>query len=109
MSSSAVELGDVLATEVTVSDDMLSVALSDGRVIAAPLAWFPRLDHAQPKERKSWRLIAGGRGIHWPDIDEDINVAGLLAGQPSRESQASLKKWLASRRGTEGNRPGAGS
>jgi hypothetical protein len=82
---------------VQVSDDTLTVELDDGRTIAVPLAWYPRLMHATTAERGSWRLIAGGRGVHWPEIDEDINVANLLAGQPSAESQASFKKWLASR------------
>jgi hypothetical protein len=97
MSSSAVEAGTVLATGVAVSADTLTVELADGRTIAAPLAWYPRLAHGTAAERKSWRLIAGGRGIHWPALDEDISVANLLAGQPSGESQSSFKKWLASR------------
>ena len=71
--------------------------LADGRTIAAPLAWYPRLAHGSTKERASWRLLGGGRGIHWPALDEDISVANLLAGQPSRESQRSFKKWLAGR------------
>jgi len=50
--------------------------------------------HATPEERNNWRLIGRGHGIHWEDIDEDISVEGLLAGKPSGESQASLKKWL---------------
>jgi hypothetical protein len=82
---------------VDVTDDTLSVDLADGRTIAVPLAWYPRLAHATGKERNTWRLIADGRGIHWPDIDEDISVANLLGGQPSAESQGSLKKWLAER------------
>jgi hypothetical protein len=97
MSSSAVETREALATAVTVSDDTLSVELADGRTIAVPLAWYPRLAHATPEERKSWRLLGGGRGIHWPAVDEDISVANLLAGQPSAESQSSFKKWLAGR------------
>jgi len=80
-----------------VTADSLSVELADGRTIAAPLAWYPRLAHGTVKERKTWRLIGGGRGIHWPDLDEDISVVNLLAGQPSGESQTSLKKWLAGR------------
>ncbi len=79
---------------VEISDDTLSVDLSDGRTISIPLSWFPRLLHATPDERKNWRLIGKGEGIHWEDIDEDISVEGLLAGKPSRESQTSLKKWL---------------
>jgi hypothetical protein len=86
-----------LATGVTVSEDTLAVDLADGRTIAAPLAWYPRLAHATAAERNSWRLIAQGRGIHWPALDEDISVANLLAGQPSAESQSSFKRWLAGR------------
>ncbi|HET6573197.1 MAG TPA: DUF2442 domain-containing protein [Fimbriiglobus sp.] len=97
MSSSAVETREALATQVEVSEDTLSVELADGRTIAAPLAWYPRLAHASPEERGAWRLLGGGRGIHWPALDEDISVANLLAGQPSAESQSSLKKWLAGR------------
>ena len=103
MSSSAVELGVAVAIQVHVTDDTVSVELSDGRTIGAPLAWYPRLSHGTPNERKSWRLIGGGRGIHWPALDEDISVANLLAGQPSRESQTSLKKWLAARRTKKGS------
>ncbi len=97
MSSSVVEAREALAVHVEVSDDTLSVELSDGRTVAAPLAWYPRLAHGTADERRSWRLIGGGRGIHWPEIDEDISVANLLAGQPSAESQSSFKKWLAGR------------
>ena len=97
MSSSTVEPREALATRVEVSEDTLSVDLADGRTIAAPLAWYPRLAHATAEERGSWRLIGGGRGVHWPEIDEDISVANLLAGQPSMESQNSFKKWLANR------------
>jgi Protein of unknown function (DUF2442) len=97
MSFSAVDSPAALATGVAVTEDTLSVELADGRTIAAPLAWYPRLAHGTAEERGSWRLIAGGRGIHWPALDEDISVANLLAGQPSAESQASFRKWLASR------------
>jgi hypothetical protein len=97
MSSSTVEAREALATRVEVNRDALSVELADGRTIAAPLAWYPRLAHATAEERGSWRLIGGGRGIHWPAIDEDVSVANLLAGQPSAESQSSFKKWLSGR------------
>src|SRR5438270_1082825 len=97
MSSSTVEAWEALATGVEVSEDTLSVELADGRTIAAPLAWYPRLSHATAEERREWRLIANGRGIHWPAIDEDISVGNLLAGQPSAESQSSFKKWLEGR------------
>lgn len=97
MSSSTVESRIALATGVTISEDTLAVELADGRTIAAPLAWYPRLAHATAAERNSWRLIAQGRGIHWPALDEDISIANLLAGHPSAESQSSFKKWLAGR------------
>jgi hypothetical protein len=95
--ASSVEIKPVAACEVNVTSDSISVELSDGRTIVAPLAWYPRLTYATAKERKNWRLIAGGQGIHWADLDEDISVANLLAGQPSGESRTSLAKWLASR------------
>jgi hypothetical protein len=83
-----------------VSDDALTVQLSDGRVLAVPIAWYPRLSHGTTSERNNWRLIGSGHGIHWPDLDEDISVEGLLTGKASGESQASLKKWLLSRSAT---------
>ena len=97
MSSSKVEARDALAADVKVTEDSLSAELIDGRTIVVPLAWYPRLLHATPDERNSWRLIGGGSGIHWPQLDEDISVASLLAGRPSGESPSSLKKWLANR------------
>ena len=82
------------AIDVKVTEDSLTVELSDGRSVSAPLAWFPRLLHANTKERKHWRLIGNGHGIHWEDLDEDISVESLLAGMSSGESQASFGKWL---------------
>ena len=104
MSSSVVEAREALATQVEVGEDTLTVELDDGRTIAAPLAWYPRLAHASAEERGAWRLLGGGRGIHWPALDEDISVANLLAGQPSAESQSSFKKWLAGRPGVSRSR-----
>ena len=97
MSTSAIEMEVPFAEDVAVSDDTLCVDLSDGRTISVPLAWYPRLLRATPAERKRWRLIGRGLGIHWEDLDEDISVEGLLAGKPSGESQASFRKWLAKR------------
>ena len=85
------------AEGVEVTEDSLTAELADGRSISVPLAWYPRLAHAAPDERRNWRLIGGGEGVHWPDLDEDISVEGLLAGRPSGESQTSLKRWLAAR------------
>jgi len=98
MSSSRYEYGSVLATNVHVSDDALTVDLSDGRTIIAPLVWFPRLLHGLADERAKWELNGGGTGIHWPELDEDISVEGLLFGGPSRESGKSLQRWLDSRK-----------
>ena len=86
------------AEDVTVTDDTLTAELSDGRTISVPILWYPRLTHATPEERNNWRLIGTGQGIHWPDLDEDISVEGMLAGWPSRESQKSLQKWLDARK-----------
>ena len=85
------------ATHVYVDDDAITFELSDGRSIAVPLVWFPRLSHGSQSERSNWRLIADGRGIHWPDLDKDSSVEILLAGKPSGESQTSLRKWLEGR------------
>jgi len=68
----------VLIIEVTFDDDMLAVFLSDGREIRVPLEWFPRLRDASPEERLHWRLIGKGIGIHWPGLDEDLSLEGLL-------------------------------
>jgi hypothetical protein len=97
MSISTTEAASVTATRAVVTDDALKVELSDGRSIAAPLAWYPRLLHGTAEERGRWRLIGQGHGIHWPDLDEDISVENLLAGRPSGESQPSFKRWLAGR------------
>ncbi len=97
MSTSAIELTVARAEGVTVTADTLTVDLSDGRSISVPVGWYPRLEHGSDKERRRWRLIGQGEGIHWEDLDEDISVAGLLAGKRSGESQASLKRWLQQR------------
>jgi hypothetical protein len=97
MSTSPSELRAALAQKVTVTDDTLVVDLVDGRTVSVPLPWYPRLAHATPTERANWRLIGRGEGVHWPDLDEDISVAGLLAGRPSGETQTSLQRWLESR------------
>ncbi len=85
------------AEHVRITDDTLSVDLGDGRTIAVPLAWYPRLVHATLDEKNNWRLIGQGEGIHWEDLDEDISIDGLLEGRPSGESQTSFKKWLDAR------------
>ena len=97
MNTLAVEIRVPEALDVLLTDDTLSVELSDGRSISVPIAWFPRLLHSTEQERNNWRFIGKGQGIHWEDIDEDISVEGLLAGRPSSESQESFKKWLENR------------
>jgi len=67
-----------MAVDVSFDKDMMHVRLKDGREISVPLDWFPRLREATPRQRKNWRLIAKGVGIHWPDLDEDISVSALL-------------------------------
>jgi len=94
MPTSAVKLHLPNVENVTITEETLTVELSDGRTLSVPLAWFPRLMHATLKERNNWRLIGKGHGIHWEDLDEDISVEGLLIGKPSGESQASFMKWL---------------
>lgn len=67
-----------LAVDVSCNNDTLHVALADGRAISVPLTWFPRLLDATPKDRNNWRLLGGGLGIHWEDLDEDVSVESLL-------------------------------
>ena len=82
MSSSAAKVRmEPLAVEVSYTVDALRVRLADGREVSAPLEWFPRLRDATPEQRGEWRLIGGGVGVHWPALDEDLSVAGLLATQ----------------------------
>ena len=88
---------DVTAQNVVVTDDSLTVDLSDGRSISVPLAWYPRLLQGTREERSNWRLVGNNEGVHWPDLDEDISVENLLLGHPSGESQDSFKKWLKDR------------
>ncbi len=91
------EVHQARAENVTVISDTLTVDLTDGRTVAAPLAWYPRLLHGTAAERNHWELLGDGEGIHWPDLDEDLSVAGILLGRPSAESQRSLQRWLEQR------------
>ena len=100
MSSLPTDVAAPQAQKVSVSEDLLTVELTDGRIISVPLAWYPRLAHGTPAEREDWQLLGAGIGIHWPALDEDISVAGLLAGRRSGETQASLGRWLEARRST---------
>jgi hypothetical protein len=90
---------EIRATSVRVSDDALVVDLGDGRTVLVPLAWYPRLLRGTVAERNDHQLIGEGLGIHWPQLDEDISVEGILAGRRSHESKESFEQWLASRPG----------
>ncbi len=85
------------ASSVAITGDSLIVDLVDGRTVTAPLAWYPRLVHGTPEERLDFRLVGEGAGIHWPRLDEDVSVEGILAGLPSGESHRSLQGWLRDR------------
>lgn len=86
------------ATHIIVTAEELTAELYDGRTISVPLAWYPRLTHATQQERDNWRFIGIGQGVHWPDLDEDISIEGLIAGRKSGESQTSFKRWLEAKR-----------
>src|SRR3954452_15986219 len=85
---------EVFAESIQFSDDSITVRLDDGRTISVPLAWYPRLLHGTSAERENFELIGDGEGIHWPALDEDISVEGLIAGKRSAESDTSLARWL---------------
>ncbi len=99
MTTLAIDIRPTSATNVEITEESLIVDLEDGRTIAVPLAWYPRLLHASSAERNNWRLMGKGKGIHWPDLDEDISVENILLGNASDETQRSFKRWLEERRG----------
>jgi hypothetical protein len=101
MSSSATEVRVVRAQSVEVREDTLLVDFVDGRSMTVPIIWYPRLWYATAAERAHFELLDDGRYIHWPDLDEDLSMDGLVAGRRSGETPKSLKKWLASRGGNE--------
>jgi hypothetical protein len=90
MSFSA-SVADERVLDVQSTDDTLSVSLRDGRVIAVPLVWYPRLLNATPAQRKNWKIAGGGYGIHWPDLDEDLSTEGLLRGAPAPKASVHAK------------------
>lgn len=92
------DITEARGQRVAVTADTLVVDLVDGRTISVPVAWYPRLAHGTAAERGHWRFIGEGEGIHWPDLDEDISIEGLLAGRRSGETQASLARWLERRK-----------
>jgi len=98
MNSLNTPVREARAQRVAVTEDSLVVDLTDGRSVTAPLVWYPRLLNGTSGERNNWRLIADGEGIHWPNLDEDLSVEGIIMGRASGESQASLKRWLEMRK-----------
>ena len=91
-------VADERVSDVRFSDDSLIVDLMDGRAISVPLAWYPRLFHATAKQRLDWQIAGGGYGIHWPEIDEDLNTEGLLRGSPAPRGSHTFKGPIKSRR-----------
>lgn len=98
MITSVIEAQIPDAMDVSVTDDTLIVVMSDGRTLSVPIVWYPRLLHATRQERNNWELTGGGYGIHWPDVDEDISVEGLIAGRQSQENRQHFSRWLDARR-----------
>lgn len=80
---------DIRIKDVRIAEDLLSVDLMDGRTISVPIAWFPRLLNGTPEQRARWEVVGAGYGIHWPDLDEDLSVAGLLHPQGGMARSAS--------------------
>lgn len=85
-------------TSVSVTDDTLSVDLEDGRTVSVPIGWYPRLAHGTTAERANVQISGAGFGLHWPDLDEDIGVEGILLGKRSTENSLSFERWLQSRK-----------
>jgi hypothetical protein len=98
MNTSAIEIGIPTIEDLQVSTDTLTVELSGGRTLSVPLGWYPRLLHGTDAERRNWRKIGRGLGVHWEDLDDDLSVEGLLAGRSSGENPESLKQWLERRK-----------
>ena len=94
MAISTPKTNEALAVDISCSSESLTAELADGRVVSAPLSWYPRLVHATQAERDNWHLEGDGDAIRWPDLDEDILVEALLVGWRSRESEKSFRRWL---------------
>src|SRR5438445_8789488 len=89
---------ETAAKNVKVTERALVVELHDGRVVSVPLSWYPRLAAGSVAERKRWELLGPGTGVHWPDLDEDISIEGLLQGLRSGETPESLRRWREARK-----------
>lgn len=97
MNTLTIDIHTLQIQHVNITDDSLSVDLTDGRTISVPLGWFPRLLYGSSDERNDWRLIGEGEGIHWKSLDEDVSLEHIIKGIPSTESQKSLQRWLDAR------------
>lgn len=97
MNSLVVEVPEARVQDIAISEDSLTVDLVDGRTVVVPLLWYPRLWHGTPEERNNLEIIGDNTLVSWPDLDEDLSIAGILAGRRSGESPQSLKRWLTER------------
>ena len=97
MSISATEVRDAQAQAVEVRGDTIFLDLVDGRTMTVPIVWYPRLWYGTKEERANFELLDEGRYIHWPELDEDLSIDGMVAGRRSGENAESLRKWLAAR------------
>jgi hypothetical protein len=88
MSTAAKTGSDPRVQSLEVSDDSITAHLADGRTISVPLVWSWRLTNATPEQRRNYQIIGGGQGIHWPEVDEDISVRGMLDGVPAHPRTA---------------------
>ncbi len=95
-SPSSIDVSQPRAQNVSLTEAAL--VADRGRTITVPRTWYLRLAHGTPAERANWRLIGEAEGVHWPDLDEDVSVEGLLGGRRSGETQSSLRRWLESRK-----------
>lgn len=101
MSSPTPDIPEAHALSIQIHDGSIVVQLIDGRTIIVPLAWYPRLWYGSPEERQHFEVLGDGTYVHWPDLDEDLSIEGMVAGHRSGESATSLKRWLSSRERAE--------
>ncbi len=102
MSFSSTEVLDARAQTVEVKEDTIVLDLVDGRTMTVPIVWYPRLWYGTKEERAHFELLDEGRYIHWPELDEDLSIEGMVGGRRSGENAESLRKWLAARNGGRG-------
>ena len=91
--STAVEITEPRVTNIEIDDNEITAFLADGRKISVPLVWSWRLSDATPKQRQNYEIIGDGQGVHWPDVDEDISIEGMLFGAPAHPPPPSVR-WI---------------